>query len=1231
MKAFCTKSRLLALGYIAALGLWGAPQAFAADEPEAAITVKTAVFEILQTDNLFSFCIDVDEPIYLDVDCGYGPVEYEIEPSQDGTWFPCKVTPDGTVTMYTDKPEVINYLYCQGGHITEIDLSKLTALQVLDLGNNDLKKIDLSNNGELEYIDLGSNPFDEEPLYIGKLPKLKLLEVELIGNISPDFELSNFPELLSFSAFSTKSLTHIDPSACPKLQRISVDVTSISSIDVTNNPELRILNIGETFITSVDVSKNTKLEQLYITREGTFGSSYKFDSLDITNNPQLVYLFAQSNNLKTLDISKNPLLEDLQLRNNYLETFDCSANPRLSRVSIANNCLDFATLPLDPLFSDYYYQQRPMPVARSYPVGAELDLSKRVLREGTITDMLLYAVSEKNINEPLLLSDEYYDYDEGVIKFKKEYPDSVYASFVNSAFPECILTTDKFLVKSQEQFGTPVATLRFSPTAAPGSDLAFGLGADGASDENPRTVFVDFGDGTLVPVTITCQVPDAPNVAGRRAGVAAVKVYVNDGDNITGLSIDGCSLYDIDLEKAPMLRSLSLTGTGLSYIDLTWQRCLESLTLTGNNLEELDLTTEILGYRKNVLRDINVSDNGIYDLKIDAYLSLKHLNVSHNNITELDISKAYFLKSLDISYNDFVSIETENLDSLETLNVAGNRLTHIGHPWQNTLRNLDCRYNPFTFATLPYRPGELEGEYIYAPQNGISIVRRGPSCRVPDVGLEVDGVPTEFVWRKEDGSVLIEGTDYTASNGSVEFKDFTLGKVYCSMTNAVYPELTLVTSEMLVDEPPTKVLGWMDVADKLSVPADIDVFENNGMYLSAAANHDGGTFYIDWGGDGKIYSEYLLGTTYRFFELNPVAGRRAVIYSYEDEDPDFLSVFSLNGVPLKGADFSKLTSLNLFAANYAGCPDMILPDTDNLESLGLSGNRLTSIDPSRFKNLKNLYGDYNKLTKFDLSAFPSLQYVTLIGNGMSDIKIDNPYVWNLNLEKNEFEHFSLEGLPSLHQVFLSANRLKSIDINGPKLMRCLYIEDNCFDFQTLPVVPETVTVFRCLNQAPIPALVNGLTVDLSSQAERNGVATTFYWCVDEPYYDSTVGSINGSFLTPGTDYTINNGVTTFNEDIANVCCVMVNDLFPRTYLVTDLLTLTSAGVDAAVVSATAISVNGRILTLSGEEGTHYGVYTTDGKTVATGSLTDSSVDIELPAAGIYVVKAGNASMKVAVK
>lgn len=83
-------------------------------------------------------------------------------------------------------------------------------------------------------------------------------------------------------------MTTIDVTNNPYLLRLSAEQTGLSTIDVSKNPELSILSIGYTKITTLDLSKNTKLRELYFTQKDT--SPYKFKSIDLSNNPELIYL-----------------------------------------------------------------------------------------------------------------------------------------------------------------------------------------------------------------------------------------------------------------------------------------------------------------------------------------------------------------------------------------------------------------------------------------------------------------------------------------------------------------------------------------------------------------------------------------------------------------------------------------------------------------------------------------------------------------------------------------------------------------------------------------------------------------------------------------------------------------------------------------------------------------------------------------------------------------------------
>lgn len=1225
MNLMFSKPRRVAVMLLAAGALLASPPSYGAEEREPAISLTTAAYEKAQEYNLFTFCLDSDDVMYLEVDCGFGPVEYEIEPSSDGTWIPCTVTEEGVVKMYTDTPELLSYMLCNGGDILEIDLSKLVNLEILDLADNRLRRIDLSNNKLLKYIDLGTNSFDLEPLYIGEKPYLTLLEMENLGAVSPDFNLSDYPELVSFSAFSNPSLTKIDPTGCPNLMRLSLSVTGISSIDVSKNVNLRILDVSDTPVTSVDLSNNTLLEQLYVGHQGSFGCQYQIKELDVTHNPNLVYLFASSNALQNIDLSNNPKLSDLRLKGNYLTSFDYSNNPGLYSVDISQNCLDFATLPLNPNFPmGYYYQQRDIEVDRSYPVGAVIDLSSHVLRDGTTTSMALFSVSETDILSPVELGQDYYEYDNGVVKLKKECTDSVYLRFTNAAFPECILSTSKFMVKTEAEYGKPTATANFMPKAMQGEPLSFAIGIGGASEDNPRTAYIDFGDGVKMPVTVTCQMPEEDNVKITRPGGGLVVIYVEDNAPLTALSLIDQPLYSIDISKAHELRSLELVGSELYYIDLSWQRCLQRLRMTGNKFSSVNLETTIPGYDKNVLSFVDLSNNGLSDLRYNAYTPLRYLDVSHNSLSSLNIENASSLETLDISDNEFTTLSVRTLDSLKSLNVASNKLSYIETPTYDAIENLDCRNNCFHFGNLPYLPDGLGGEYLYAPQRPVEIGVRGPSANLTSIDAVVDGYPTQYAWYKEDGAVLIDGEDYQMKDGIAYFMNYGVGSVHCEMTNGAYPDFTgsncLTTTNMLVDTPPTNLIGTLDVANTV-VP------DNCTINLIGLRPSD--SVFINWDGEGKVFTEYVLSDTYRIYDIHPVAGKRAGIYTYNDEDN--LSGFNLSNVPLKSADFFEMRSLKLLDVSNAGCKDIRLPDTDGLESLSLEGNGITTLDASRLGNLHSLNLSYNKLRSFDLSVFPNLEVAGLGMNELDGIKIDNPNLWHLDLAGNKFETFSFANLPALHQVSLASNLLTSIDINGPELLRLLRLDGNKLNFQTLPVPQETLTSYSYGNQASLAASCDNMTVDLSSQYDVHGYLTEYYWCVDEPYFDSSEGTLTGMFLEEGTDFVVVDGVTTFKHEVANVCCVMLNELFPSTYLLTELMTISTGGIDQPVVGSAAISVVDRTVTLNAQEGISYGVFSIDGREIEVGFMSDNAIAVELPAAGVYVVKVGNASMKVAVK
>ena len=104
---------------------------------EPAITIKTNAYANDGALNEFTLLIGANtEGQYVDVDCGFGKVEYELKESLfdsenqrlDGTAISCTVSKEGVVKIYCDNPDAIDYINADGCSITEIDLSRISNL-----------------------------------------------------------------------------------------------------------------------------------------------------------------------------------------------------------------------------------------------------------------------------------------------------------------------------------------------------------------------------------------------------------------------------------------------------------------------------------------------------------------------------------------------------------------------------------------------------------------------------------------------------------------------------------------------------------------------------------------------------------------------------------------------------------------------------------------------------------------------------------------------------------------------------------------------------------------------------------------------------------------------------------------------------------------------------------------------------------------------------------------------
>ncbi|MCM1079490.1 MAG: hypothetical protein NC344_09840 [Bacteroidales bacterium] len=1207
-----------------------------AGEEQPIITFKTSIYETYGETNAFHIEIGAKTDTYIDVDCGYGLTECEVSQATmdteaggiTATSISCKVSPEGIVRIYGDA-SLIDYFAADGCYIRNLDISALTNLEILSLGHNELEELDLTPNTKLQALTLNDNPFNVKPLKVGAdKPDLTIIDFSIIGNIDPEFNISDYPSLVSFQAWDTMSLTQVDPTGCPYLQRLSIDVTSVKSLDVTQNPQLKILNISDTQVTDIDISKNPLLTEFYCTNQsGSVNTATKISSLNLTNNPELYRLACSGNNLTQIDLSRNTKLFELFINDNKLTSIDLSNNPELYNVSLRNNYMDFATLPVNPgTWGDYDYAQHNLQVAPAYPVGGVIDLSSRVLREGTQTYAELYAYVEASPNDSYRLDESYYTFADGKITLLKAYPaDSVYVAFSNTAFPDVMLYTGKFKVKTAEEYGKPSTIVKMTTGLYDGNEVTMGVGIHGATPENPKEFFVDFGDGNLQAFTATASaIPATYNVSGTKKGYGNVSILVPDGTIISALS-SRMPLTDIDLSAARALQQLSLPDAGLYSIDLSWNRLLVTLDLSGNNLSQLSLAGVNSLYTKNLLEDINVSHNNLSEIEISDNRPFRNIDISHNRFEELSLKDASNLETINLSHNSIAEINLAYCSLLTSADMSYNKLTSIVFPEEgNTLKSLDISNNSFTFANMPELGGITLDEYRYAPQAVITIPTKGPGYNLSAQAVTVDGHTTQFVWKNESGAVMTPGTDYEIVNGKTTFKNTEMGRVYCEMTNGAYPDLSgdnvLKTSYILSAGMPTHQLA------SFKTPAG-----GQTASLSFRAANGSPALYIDWTGNNDLEQYPLNSFTYTRFAATTVQDADVKVYTYDADD--VISVFSISGVTMSSMDASPMTDLTAFTVDGAGLKEITMPESPKLRELALAGNALTSIDLSKYPELFSLALSNNSLSDIDISKNPKLQLLSIAGNKFESLNLVNNSIWHLDASSNGLKSISLDGLPALEQLALSHNELTNINVENLSNLKVMFLDYNKFTFANLPRIKPQYSPYIYINQADVEAEEVDGKIDLAIHRAAYGTDTKYTWYLDKPTFND-YGELEGEELYADDEYVIEEGVTTFLKPFNNVMCVMTNEEFPNLYLYTPMMNVgNSTGINGATAgqSGISISMDNRSITIKSSKDTTAALYTIDGKAAYSTYVNNGEGTIHNVCPGTYVLKVDNAVYKLMVK
>lgn len=1059
----------------------------------------------------------------------------------------------------------MNYFASQNSGLTELKLTDTPQLKWLLVGRNSLTTLDVTGCPELVHIECPENNISK--LDISKNTKL----TTLISASNPNLGTVNFsscPEMLYIDMHNCPKIYSANVSMLPKLYYLSVETTGLSSIDVSKNTELKTLNCGFSRISRLDVTNNTKLRELYFATKNT---GTRASSIDLSNNPELVYLFVGNQRLTSLDLSKNPNIQSLFCEGNELTELDISQNTNIALVSCFSNRLTFTSMPIQANYPNlqlyWYTPQKDLTLDDiEYGVGSTIDLTSSTILQDSKTEYNLYLTDVLNpytVKELKEGSD--FSVENGVIKLLKAQTDSVYISAKNPAFPAIELKTTKFMILDEGSLGRNNLAFEYTHSKEVGESCSLSLSAYKSGSK----VYVDFGDGELKEFTVNASISNyGPKITGTLAG-KTIKVYTPKGVQIKEIRMPSSNITDINVYNAHALQILNLSKNELTELDLTGNYRLDQLIVDDNKLTELSLP------EYSFLTSLSCVRNNLENIDVTKSIPLKILKFSNNKVREINLEGKTSLTTIEANENELESLMLDDCLELADLRVNNNNLSALRLDLNPNLDILWISGNYFTFSTMP---NTTATKITYRGQKKVEIAK---ASGVVDLSSEamIGDVATIYSWKSSDGNRLFEDEDYTINDGITEFINTDFEAVSCEMTNSTWPDLILSTTEI-------KPLGKPD-----KLIATLTSKESAGKALTLILAAYGPDYVFTDFGNGQL-RPCKLDYNFAQFKTNLGANREIKLYTYE-ESPARLRVLSLSEHALKSVDISQLTELECLNLSGAYLNSLYISNNLKLKELTLNKNRLSDVDLSKHSNIKLLSLRSMGLENIDISKLANLEWLSIGDNKLSQIDLSNkPKLRWIEISKNNFSELDLSGLTALTELYADNNNLSSIDLDDQPDMSVVRLSDNKFRFSTFP--EHNINRLYYTPQGDMEIVPDGLTVDLGAESRIYGYETSYVW-----------STVSGKTLTENVDYTITDGVTTFAaQQTEQVVCELSNAAFPDLVLRTFPMTIAETGIAA----------------LGNDTDFEFAIYNISGYSIASGDGSGYKQAVSNLTPGIYIVE-----------
>ncbi len=543
-------------------------------------------------------------------------------PLPDGKSHRCTLTSQ-TVTILGDVTE----LKCSGNQLTDLDLTRSTALTSLNCSSNQLTSSDLSKSTALNTLDCSNN---------------QLASLDLSKNAA-----------LNTLNCSNNQLTSVDLSKSTALNTLDCSNNQLTSVDLLGCSTLTELNCQDNPLTSINLSRCRALEKFSWT-DG------KLTSLDVSRCTALATLTCYNNQLTSLDVSGCISLGKIECYNN-----------RINGEKMTNLV---NSLP-----------NRKGMTAGVFKVVQDTQSEKNLCRTSDIT-----IAKEKNWN-PLEASSEtpYIGLGEGIITMTTAKAVGETIALKVEANGKVIIEgaqeidREDYDGKKLYRLSSQTITIRGDVTTldCPSNSL---LTLDVSGCTVLTKLYCSNNQLTSLDVSSCIALEELGCFKNQ-----LTSLDVSKQTSLTTLYCSSNQLTSLDVSKQTSLTTLYCSNNKLTSLDVSGCTALTKLGVVEYGYGNQTTLASLKASGCTALTELNCQNIQLTSLDVSGCTALTKLDCSKNKLTSLDVSSCTALKELGCYNNQLTSLKVSKSTALAKISCYNNRIN--GEEMTNLVNSLPNR------------------------------------------------------------------------------------------------------------------------------------------------------------------------------------------------------------------------------------------------------------------------------------------------------------------------------------------------------------------------------------------------------------------------------------------------------------------------------------------------------------------------------------------------------------